>query len=80
MRAQIGSDLPDTALRLVLKGGLALRMNVLEMIRNLSSATQDALLSYLQPEIQLSDIDVELVSHPAHIPAPEVAKINLLSL
>ena len=79
VRAQLGSDVPDTALRLVLKGGLALRMNVLEMIRNLSSATQDALLSYLQPEIQLSDIDVELVSHPAHIPAPAVAKINLLS-
>ena len=70
---------PDNALVLLLKGGVSLRMNLLEMVRNLSSAAEGDIALFLKDELKMSDFDFEIVSNPTYIPSEDVARINILS-
>jgi len=70
---------PADALILLLKGGVSLRMNLLEMVRNLSSAAEGDIALFLKDELKMSDFDFELVSNPMHIQPGDVARVSILS-
>jgi hypothetical protein len=79
MNKQGRGIIPNNALVLLLKGGVSLRMNLLEMVRNLSSAAEGDIALFLKDELKMSDFDFEIVSNPSYIPAKDVARINVLS-
>jgi hypothetical protein len=62
---------------LVLKGGMALRMNVLELIRAFSSEMEGFMVDLLHAELKLSDFDFEVVSSGLSI--EEVSRLNVLT-
>lgn len=70
---------PSDSLILLLKGGVSLRMNLLEMVRNLSSAAEGDIALFLKDELKMSDFDFELVSNPLHIQSGDVARVSILS-
>lgn len=74
-----GRAIPRDALVLLLKGGVSLRMNLLEMVRNLSSAAEGDIALFLRDELKMSDFDFEITSNPTYITPEDVARINILS-
>ena len=62
---------------LVLKGGMALRMNVLELIRAFSSEMEGFMVDLLHAELKLSDFDFEVVS--SGLSVEEVSRLNVLT-
>ena len=71
--------LPTDALLLMFKGGMSLRMNLLEMARNLSSAAEGDIALFLRDELKMSDFDFEIISNPTYITPDDVCRINILS-
>jgi len=69
--------LQSESLFLVLKGGMALRMNILEMIRAFSSETEGVMVDLLHAELQLSDFDFEVISRD--LTSDEVTRLNILT-
>ena len=72
-------SIPVDALVLLLKGGMSLRMNLLEMVRSLSSAAEGDIALFLRDELKMSDFDFEIISDPTYITPEDVARINILS-
>ena len=74
-----GRKIPVDALVLLLKGGVSLRMNLLEMVRNLSSTAEGDIALFLRDELKMSDFDFEITSNPTFITPEDVSRINILS-
>jgi hypothetical protein len=62
---------------LVLKGGMALRMNILEMIRAFSSEMEGFMVDLLHAELKLSDFDFEVIS--SGLTKDEVTRLNVVT-
>jgi hypothetical protein len=45
---------------LVLKGGISIRMNIMEMIRDLSGGVEDRIMNLFRDDLKLSDFDFEI--------------------
>ena len=73
------TQIPAAALVLLLKGGMSLRMNMLEMIRDLSSQTEGELMSFMMNDLKMSDFDFEIVSDARYITPDDLTRINVLS-
>ena len=69
----------STTVYLVLKGSVSLRINVLEMIRDMSSELESRFVNLLHNELQLGDFDFEVNSHNAHLSTEETTRLNIIT-
>lgn len=63
---------------LVLKGGMSFRMNVMEMIRELSSSMEGYLTDLLRTELRLGDFDFEVISGTSDLTTDEIVRLNVI--
>jgi hypothetical protein len=64
---------------MVLKGGMSFRMNIMEMIRDLSSNIEGYILNMLRTELRLGDFDFEIVSNHAGLSSSEIVRLNVIT-
>ena len=80
IRTTDGRDIPESALTLLLKDGMSLRMNLLMvMARDLSSTAEKEVTMFLRNEIKMSDFDFELTSDPVYIHDQDVSMSSFAS-